>query len=178
MPMKKWFFLFLLPLSVLSQTTPKFSKYNIGESGFKIYLPAKPDPATMQYSPDSSKLYTIECIDSSTKNHFHFGAIVVDLNKEIGAVNEELTLAYLDYLKNSIRIHSTAGYGKGQTLTTHITAQGIMDYWKDETGNQWQIVAWYAEHYIVVQFVYGTEETLNVGQWELFKNGIRFPGDR
>lgn len=176
--MKNFILLLFLPLGLFSQRSPRIAKYEVGKSGFHIYLPAKPDPVSTEYSPDSSRIYTIECADTTTINYHHFGAIVVDLNQAIGKATEELTIAYLDYLKSTFSITSATGYGKGHELSTHPSAKGIIDHWKDESGDEWQVVAWYAEQYIVVQFVYGSEELKNPNQWELFKKGIRFPGDK
>jgi len=176
--MKNILLLLLLPLSVFSKGSPKMTKYDVGKSGIKIYLPATPDSVTTEFSPDSSMVYTIECVDSSKETLIHFGAIVVDLNKATGVANEELTITYLDYLKKSLSVISSAGYGTGHTLSTHHSAKGIIDFWKDETEDEWQIVAWYAESFIVVQFAYGEKGLDNPSQWEVFKNGIRFPGDK
>lgn len=159
-------------------TAPKFARYNISDSGCKIFLPAKPDPVTMDYSPDTSKVYTIECLDSTYKSFFHFGSIVVDLKDTLkdGEV-EDMLIAYLDYLKTAFNITEAAGYGKGHTLSTHPSAKGVIDFWKDKDGDEWSIKAWGDRHILFVMFIYGPKEYPNYNVKEVFFNGARFPGD-
>jgi len=162
-----------------SQTAPKFAKYDVSDSGFKIYLPANPDPVDVTYSPDSSKVYTIECIDSTTGTYFHFGAICINL-KGINDANtdDELLINYMNYLKEAFIIKEAAGYGKGHTLENYPTVKGVIDYWKDEEGDQWQLAGWVSESSLAVMFMYGPKEYPNDNVWQIFKKGIRFPENK
>ncbi len=173
-------FVFLF-LSILcnAQTSPSlFSKYPIGESTVQIYFPSQPDEVYVDYSPDSSMVYTTECTDSSTGQDFQFGAIVVNLQDEIEEeLQEDLLVSYMDYLKESFNIQSTAGYGKGHTLTTHESAKGIIDLWEDEDLQKWEVTGWIAENTIVVLFEYGPDEYPNKNVIEIFMKGVRFFGD-
>lgn len=179
--MRNLFFLLLLFVgsSAFSQNSLRFTKYDVGTSGCKLYLPDTPDPVDLSYSPDSSKVYTIEALDSTTNAYYHFGAIVVDLKG--GALaddeKEDMIISYMDYLKTAFNIESSAGYGKGHTLTTHETAKGVLDYWVDKDGDHWKVMGWAAEQYIIVQFVYGPRDYPNTNVLDIFFKGIRFPGD-
>ena len=179
--MRNLFVFVLLLLSIFSsaQTSgPRFSKYPIGESTVQIYFPSQPGEVYVDYSPDSSMVYTVECTDSSTGQDFQFGAIVVNLKDEIEEdLQEELLVSYLDYLKESFNIESAAGYGKGHTLTTHESAKGIIDLWEDEDLQKWEITGWIAENTIVVLFEYGPDEYPNKSVIEIFMKGVRFSGD-
>lgn len=171
--------LFLLSAPLFAQKAPKFAKYPIGNSGLNIYLPAQPDSVTLAYSPDSSKVYTIESLDSSSGKYYHFGAIVVDLKEKLaGGEEEDMIIAYLDYLKTAFEITESAGYGKGHTLETHPAAKGVIDYWKDKEGDEWRIFAWADTNYVVVMFEYGPGDYPNENVIEIFRKGIRFPGDK
>lgn len=161
-----------------AQTAPRFAKYPVAETGFYIYLPAEPGPVTMEYSPDSAKVYTIEAVDSSQGKYFHFGAIVALMNGvDLAGQEDSVLTKYLDYLKGAFSIKSSAGYGYGHTLSTHPSAHGIIDYWGDKDGDEWKINAWAAEHAIVVQFEYGPSEYPIYNVMEIFGKAIRFPGD-
>ena len=169
--------LVILPTLAWSQTSPRFAKYPIGDSGFSIYLPSIPHDNTASWSPDSSRVYTIESSDISTGTPFRFSAIVINLKDKSG-MSEELVLSYLEYLKQSYKVISSAGVGKGHELSTHSSAKGLVDFWKSEDGTEWQVVSWYDAECIVVQFVYGDKKLENESVWQVFKNGIRFPGDK
>lgn len=174
----KYVFFFSFVFVMLAFSPGRFAKYDVGDSGCKLYLPTAPQPVTMSYSEDSSRVYTIECEDTLQGNTFHYGAIVVRLNNmDITGIEVELLISYLDYLKVSLSIKNSAGYGKGHTLSTHPSAKGIVDYWEDETGDEWKVMGWIAEQTLVVQFIYGPVEFPNYNISEMFFKGFRFPGD-
>lgn len=178
----RYAFLFLLlstaKFVTAQSASPQFSKYPIGESTVQIYFPSQPDEVYVDYSPDSSMVYTVECTDSSTGQDFQFGAIVVNLKGEIEEDRqEELLISYFDYLKESFKIQSSSGYGKGHTLTTHESAKGIIDLWEDEDLQKWEVTGWIAENTIVVLFEYGPDEYPNKKVIEIFMKGVRFFGD-
>jgi hypothetical protein len=163
---------------VLAQKAPRFTKTPVGDSGTFIYLPGAPVDQTVSYSPDSSKVYTIEAVDSSQGASYRFGAIVVNLNNvDLKDMEEEMLTQYMDYLKGMFGVKESAGYGKGHTLSTHPTAKGVLDYWLDTEGTHWKVKGWAAESTLFVLFIYGPEDYPNVNVSELFFNGARFRGD-
>lgn len=171
-------YLFLSTFSSAQTSSSLFSKYPIGESTVQIYFPSQPDEVYVDYSPDSSVVYTTECTDTSTGQDFQFGVIVVNLKDEIDEdQQEELLTDYLDYLKESFKIQSAAGYGSGHTLTTHASAKGISDVWEDEDLQKWEVTGWIAENTIVVLFEYGPDEYPNRKVIAEFMKGVRFFGD-
>jgi hypothetical protein len=176
--MKHLFFISLLLAATIafSQTAPRFKKYDVSDSKFSLYLPAIPGAVSLEYSPDSAKVYTLDALDSTYGAYFHFGAIVVE-DLATGDNKEDLLISYMDYLKTSFNIVSAAGYGKGHTLTTHPSAMGVLDYWEDKDGDQWKVKGWIDSKSIVFMFIYGSKEYPNYNVAEIFFNGIRFPGD-
>ncbi|TND08737.1 MAG: hypothetical protein FD123_1953 [Bacteroidetes bacterium] len=170
--------LFLSAFAPGYMQAPKFTKYDIKDSGCRIYLPGKPDPVDMSYSPDSSKVYTIESLDSTYGTYFHFGTIVVRLKEgDLVGTEEDMLTGYMDYLKDAFKIKKAVGYGKGHALSTHPTAKGVIDFWEDEDGDQWSVAGWAAESTIFVMFIYGNKEFPNQSVKEVFFKGARFPGD-
>ncbi len=170
-------FLWIATLATSQTSTPRLSKYFIDRSGHALYLPAKPNKVEISYSPDSSKVYTINCIDTTQKANFYFGAIVVDLKESIVGNEENILEKYLDYLKSNFKIKESAGYGKGHILETHPAAKGMIDYWRDEEGNEWKITGWADANTIVVMYEYGAKEYPIFNIVDLFMKGFRFKGD-
>jgi hypothetical protein len=170
----------ILPISSVlnAQKAPRFVKTDIADSGAKLYLPGTPDPVNISYSQDSSKVYTIETIDSTTGSYYHFGSIVAQLNGvDLQGQEEEMLIQYMDYLQTALAIESTAGYGKGHTLDTHPSAKGVLDYWRDEADDHWIVKGWAAESTIFVMFIYGPSDYPNQNVVDIFFKGARFAGD-
>ncbi|MCC6413727.1 MAG: hypothetical protein IT270_18915 [Saprospiraceae bacterium] len=178
----RFFILFALFLAsesqMTAQTAPRFTKTPIGNSGCSIYLPGKPDPLDISKSPDSSVVYTIETIDSTSGKYFRFGTILVDLkDMELAGIEEDMLVSYMDYLKTAFDVVEAAGYGKGHSLSTHPSAKGVLDYWKDSSGDEWVVKGWAAESTLFVMFVYGPEAYPNYTIVDTFFKGARFKGD-
>src|ERR1043165_8483780 len=97
----------LLPFCCSAQT---LKKYNIGKSGCAAYFYCDPGKFDLSFSPDSSKVYTGECKASGAT----YDVICVEMKETI----KELPLAenvlqeYMDYLKSSFQVNTSAGYGK------------------------------------------------------------------
>ncbi len=164
--------------SLTAQKVPRFIKTDVSNSGCKVYLPGTADPVDIAYAPDSSVVYTIETIDSTTGAYFHFGSIIVNLNGiDLEEQEEEMLENYMDYLKGAFNINESAGYGLGHTLDTHTSAKGIIDYWKDEDGDEWIVKGWAAESTLFVMFVYGPSVYPNSNIVDVFFKGARFKGD-
>ena len=171
--------LFLFPaLFLYGQTAPHFIKTDIGDSGTQIYLPGKPDPIAVSYAQDSSVVYTIETVDSTSGDLYHFGCIVVNLNGvDLTGQEEDILISYMDYLQSAFEIESSAGYGKGHILSTHPSAKGVLDYWEDADQTHWIVKGWAAESTLFVMFIYGPEDYPNQNIVDVFFNGARFKGD-
>lgn len=181
MNLRNWLILFLFfpAISFLNaQSAPRFVKTDIADSGTQIYLPGKPDPVAISLSQDSSIVYTVESLDTTTGAYFHFGSIVANLNQvDLRGMEEEMLISYMDYLKSVFQIESAAGYGKGHSLTTHPSAKGVLDYWRDVEGTHWVVKGWAAESTIIVMFIYGPKDYPNPQVVDLFFKGARFKGD-
>lgn len=158
-----------------AQKSLSFITYSIGESKCKVALPSEPGPATLEYSPDSSKVYTIESVDSTTGSYFHFGALVIELKDVMS--DKDLLTSYLDYLKVAFGITSSSGYEAASPLPAHESAAGVADTWKDKDGDTWRIMGWTTSNYMIILFEYGpgtypASDTLNT-----FFKSAKFPGD-
>lgn len=176
------FILFLVLLvgsSVLSaQTSPAFISYPVTGADCHLLLPAKPDTVELSYSPDSSRVYTIECLDSSTGTYFHWGALVVRLNGiDLAAQENEMLVSYLGYLQTAFNITEASTVSYGLMLPTHPTAKGVSVTWTDGDGDRWSVVAWGAESTMIVQFVYGPRRYPSQATLDTFFAGARFPGE-
>jgi hypothetical protein len=148
-------------------------KYSIGETGCTLYLYCDPGKFDVDYSEDSSKVYTGECI----KEDITYGVICIRLLAPITDLNaaEEVMISYLEYLKASSNIISAAGYGKGHILNNNENTRGVIDYWKDKDQNNWKIKAWTNGVFIAVLYASGKKE-LPETKVDAFLNGFRFPG--
>ena len=126
------------------------------------------------YSEDSSIVYTGECKADS----LNYGIICVKLKEQVSDSKdaEDLMIGYLDYLKTSFKIKSSAGYGKGHTMEKKPDAKGVIDYWTDETGDEWKVKAWTDEKFIGVLYVYANGKLEYAPKQDVFLNGFRFPG--
>jgi hypothetical protein len=177
--MKKIVFLFALLYAgmVQAQEVPRFSKYDIGESGCKIYLPADPGEFELTYSEDLSEVYTGE----SEHGGFNFAVICVRLKEPLGTtetdkeLNADMLEAYMDFLKGQFEISGAAGYGRGHVLESNPDATGVIDYWEGEDGTQYAVKGWVDNETIAVLMLYGSEEYPIYNAQQMFLDGFRFP---
>lgn len=148
-------------------------KYPIGNSGCSAYLYCQPTKFTEDYSEDSSKVYTGEC----EKEGVNYGIICIKLLNPVTDLSaaEDVTISYLDYLKGSFGITSSAGYGKGHHLKDDENTRGVLDYWEDKDKNHWKIKAWTDGKFIGVMYAYSSKE-LPETKVNLFLEGFRLPG--
>lgn len=172
--MKPIILLALLSLSIFQVQAQSLKKVPIkttsNNSGCSVYTFC--DLAfNISYSPDSSEVYTGECV----KDSLGFGVVFVKLTK--GAIMpdfesaEDLTMTYLDYLKSNLSITSAAGYGKGHTLRNNENIRGVVDYWEDQENNNWKIKAWTDKTFICVLYAYSKKE-LPEQRIDAFLNGL------
>lgn len=170
----------LLPILLIissfawSQNVPRFSKYEIAETGLAVYLPDDPGEFEMTESEDGSHVYTAEV----THGDHNFAVIAVDFAEPLGddaELNTDMIISYLDFLQNQFGITGSAGYGKGHTLESAPDAVGVLDFWEDEEGNQWAVKAWCTSDFMGVLMLYGPEEYPIYNAQEMFLNGFRFP---
>jgi len=149
-------------------------KYPIGISGCSLYMLCDPGKFEVSYSPDSSTVFTGECKPDSNS----YGLICVKLKEPVasGNIAEDIMLSYMDYLKTAFKIKSSAGYGKGHTMEKNPDVKGIIDYWTDESGDEWYVKAWTDGKFIAFLYVYGKGKIQNSPKHDVFLNGFRFPG--
>ncbi|MDP4264643.1 MAG: hypothetical protein Q8941_19090 [Bacteroidota bacterium] len=171
--MKKWLFLLLLLYCCTGSFSQVLKKYPINFSGCSAYFFCDPGAFAVDYSDDSSKVYTGECTNQETS----YGIICVKLKDTVANINdaEELLVSYLDYLKKNFKIVSSAGYGKGHRLKDRENTRGIIDYWKDEEKNNWKIKGWTDGKFIGVLYTYSKKD-LSETMANVFLDGFRLPG--
>jgi hypothetical protein len=171
--MKKILFIVIVFICCGSAFSQSLKKYDIGNSGCAAYFYCNPGTFAMEYSEDSAKVYTAECTDTETS----YGVICVKLVQKISDINkaEEVVVSYLDYLKTSFKITSSAGYGKGHRLRGKENIHGMIDYWKDAENYNWKVKGWTDGGYIVVLYAYSKKE-LPETKVNVYLDGIVFPG--
>lgn len=173
--MKTFIYIIIFSCSLHVSYAQGMKKYDIGNSGCKAYFFCDPGEAPMSYSEDSSEIFTMECI----ADDLHYGLICVKYNKAVLPVKdpEGLMISYLDYLKQEFNIVESTGYGKGHTMNANSKATGVIDYWKDDSGSEWQIKSWTDGEYIGFMYVYanGAIPSDKASKISVFLDGFRFP---
>lgn len=164
---------FLLLLITLATHAQSLKKYPISNSGCSLYMYCNPERFDFDYSEDSSKVYTGECVNTEV----NYGIICIKLLKPIDNLEaaEEMMISYLDFLKADFHVKSSAGYGKGHMLNKNENTRGIVDYWKDTENNNWKIKAWTDGKYIGVLYAFSQKE-LPETRVNVFLDGFRLPG--
>lgn len=166
--------IFILGSTVIAQV-PRFSKYQINQTGRYVYLPADPGEFEVAKSEDGSDVYTREV----TSNEFNFAIIMV--NFADGAMEEqspedleEVLTSYLDFLQTQFGVTDAAGYGRGHTMESNPNARGVIDYWQDSDSLQYAVKGWVDKETLAVLLLYGKGDYPYFNAQEMFLNGFRF----
>ena len=156
----------------LFASAQSLKKYPIGKSGCSLYNYCV-SKYTLDYSEDSSKVYTGEC----TRDGVTYGVICIQLRFPVTDLEEaeELMLNYLVHLKSSLNIIKAAGYGRGLRLDHRENTRGVLDYWQDNTGDQWKIKSWTDGNFIGFMYAYSSA-ALPETKVNVFLDGFRLPG--
>jgi hypothetical protein len=135
------------------------------------YMPEQPT-VERTLSEDSSAVFTCEV----KWQDFFFAVIAVKFSAPMeDDVQQEVAESYMDFLKGQFGITSAAGYGRGHTLESHGAAKGIIDFWQDGDGNQYQLKTWVDSKNLAVMMIYGPKEFPNYNVAQVYLNGFRFP---
>lgn len=163
----------LLLITQVQAQTPRFAKYDVADTGAKIYMPAEPS-FEKSLSEDGSEIFTSEVEFGG----FHYIAIVVKLKESLGddtKVQEGVLWSYMEYLNtNVLAMTSSVDPGYGHTLDSHPSAKGIIQYGEDAEGNQIASKGWVDANMIAFLCIYGKEE-FNFNIQQMYLNGFRFP---
>ncbi|MCW3121653.1 MAG: hypothetical protein JWQ38_1145 [Flavipsychrobacter sp.] len=170
--MKLFAISFLLLLTGYNGHTQSLKKYAIGTSGCSAYFFCDPGTIDVAKSQDSSDVYTCEC----ENDDMHYGTICVKLKDRITDLDnsEQVLIAYLDYLKKTVNITKSAGYGKGHHLKNNEKTRGVIDYWEDKDKASWKVTGWTDGKYIVCLYGYSLK-TLNETKANVFMNSLVLP---
>lgn len=170
----KWMLPLLLLMSMQVSAQSRLKKYPIGNSGCAAYLFCNPGEAEFSYSPDSSRVYTLSCNDSS----LNYGIICIKYNASILPLSEpvELMIQYMEFLKTSFEVTKAAGFGKGHTLPGQEGVSGVIDYWTAKDGSEIQVKSWTDGTGIGFMYVKGDSKALSdrFSKIQVFFNGFRF----
>jgi hypothetical protein len=158
-------------IQVLDAQTLK--KYPIDKSGCSAYFFCNPGKFELSFSPDSSRVYTGECIADSLT----YDIICVKMKEQIKDIDgaESMLVQYLDFIKSSFQVTGSTGYGKGHRLKGNENTRGIVDYWKDKDNNNMKVKAWTNGGYIAVLIVIAAKE-IPEAKANVFLDGFAFPG--
>lgn len=154
---------------------PRFSKYQIGNTGRFAYLPADPGDFEVAESEDGSNVYWGEAVFGE----YFFAVIMVEF-ADVFQENpdpeemEILLTVYMDYLQEQFEITSATGYGKGHTMESNPDALGIIDFWEDANETQYAVKGWIDKEVLAVLLLYGPDEFPHFNARQLFLNGFRF----
>lgn len=172
--MKQLIILLFGVFTFISISAQSLRKYSISGSGCSAYFFCDPGEFKLEKSPDSSDVYTGECINDSVT----YGAICVKLSVKLPDLetSEGTLISYLDYLKSTMKIKSAAGYGKGHRLKNNEATRGVIDYWRDADGGNWKIKGWTDGKYIVVMYVSSVKE-ISESKTNIFLDGLVLPGN-
>lgn len=151
-----------------AQILKKFAIEGTGCS-FSSYCDTK---FTLDYSSDSSKVYTGEC----KLGDISYGVICVQLLNPIADLTaaEDMMIAYLDYLKTTFSIDKAIGYNKGHRLNKDENTRGIADQWVDSENDKWRIKIWTNGSFIGFVYAYSSKEIPEL-KVSTFLNEFRFP---
>ena len=171
--------LIIISISIIAVSglhAQSLKKYQVGNSGCSAYFFCNPGAFALEKSPDSSYVYTAECVGADSLNYgiiclkFSASATTSDLQTA-----EDVLISYLDYLKTSLNIVSAAGYGKGHRLKNREDTRGVIDYWKDKDGYKWKIKGWTNGKNLAVLYVYSKGD-LPETRVNIFLDGLVLPG--
>ena len=170
--MKPFAILTSMLLFTLISSAQALKNYPISNTGCSIYNYCD-TKFKLDYSEDSSKVYTGECSVGGVT----YGVICIKLLNAVSNVDEaeDLMLSYLDHLKGSLQIVKVAGWGKGHRLKGREDTRGVIDYWQDNSGDQWKIKSWTDGSFIGFMYAYSAKE-LPEQKVNVFLDGFRLPG--
>ncbi|MEZ5035461.1 MAG: hypothetical protein R2796_10760 [Chitinophagaceae bacterium] len=168
-------FLLLLSIILWQQTSllaqQSLKKYAIEKTGcyYSNYCAAD---LHLEYSEDSSKVYSGECTTDETT----YGVICVQLLRPMNDLKlaEDMMIAYLDYLKSTMNIEKSVGYVKGYRLHKDENTRGVVDYWIDKDADKWKIKAWTNGRFIGLLYAYKSGE-LSENKVNQFLDSFVFP---
>lgn len=151
---------------------PRFTKYNVAETGAQIYLPAQPT-WEKSVSDDKSEVYLTSVVSGDAE----YGAIVVKLAEETVKGNknpETLMESYVNYLNDAVfKFSKKTDFGKGHTLENQLDVKGILEYAETENGTKYVVKSWTNQSMISVMYIASKNE-VNYNYQEIYFNGFRF----
>ncbi len=168
--------IFLLALLFNTETNAqKPNRMTIGDTGCSFLARCNTE-FKLEYSSDSSKVYSGECVINTTAGDaLTYGIICVQFKTpfEDLTLAEDMMIAYADYLKQNFTIIKAAGYSKGYRLNKSDSTRGIGDTWDDSEKDKWKIRAWTNGKFLGFMYVYSRKPVADATA-EQFFNGFRF----
>ena len=159
---------------------PRFARTTVGTCGCSLYAPPGMTFEAPTVSEDGSQVWTGEVRHGGAEPGagWTFGAIVVKFKEPFTDTPpeqlEELLTAYMDFLRTQLEITASAGVGKGHTHSENAAARGVIDYWKDKTGDDWAVKGWVDKERLAVLFVAGKGDFPYFTAQQMYLDGFRF----
>lgn len=150
------------------------TRFQVGNSGCSASFYGQPDPAELSYSPDSSKVYTMENTDLEGVT---CSIILVELSNVYAEEETEgLITSYLDFLKGQFKVTNSAGYNNGYKLHTHLSAKGVVDTWVSEKDDI-HVMSCSDGKIVAVLMIFADKGKDVIAKRDAFYKSFRFPGD-
>jgi hypothetical protein len=164
---------FLLAELGFSQNQRQRVYFGFPEWSASFYCdPGKPN---VNNQASGETIYTLSC----KNNGLTMGLICVRLKEKITDryQSTQNMIAYMNFLRNSQKITRNIGIGNGEKLPDYPSMEGILDFWTDDNGNEWELRSWTDGYHMAVMYVSGSKELL-AKEATMIRNflfSIRFP---
>jgi hypothetical protein len=170
----------LLAFSLLlnaQESGNNIQKFEIGESGCSVYLPASNVDWEKTASEDGADVYTGE-VSLNDFNYFVITVKFVEPFKDATSQEmEDLLISYLDFLKGQFSISGAAGYGKGHPVDGHDISAGVIDFWQSDDDTQWAVKGQVTQTHIEIVGVYGKADPSDNPLTNVVINSFVFPAE-
>ncbi len=134
-----------------------------------------PGKANVNYQTSGETIYTLSCESSGLT----MGLVCVRLKDKISDRHQatQNMIAYMEFLRKSQNITNHVGIGNGERLPDYNSMEGILDFWTEENGKEWELRSWTDGLRMAVMYVTGRKEVL-AKEAPMIRNflfSIRFP---
>ena len=127
----------LLVITIVSSlsgyTQGTLTRYPVGNSGCSACFFVKPDPATVSFTNDSSRIYTMQSTDAEG---ITCSLVTIKLAQKLEGDDIDAMLSgYMEFMKAQFAVKQSGGYTRGITLPAHPKAQGMSDDWSNDKSD-------------------------------------------
>jgi len=167
--------LIVISIAPFNSYSQSWDRHDISYSGCSAFFPYEPE-WELSYADDSSLVWVGETVDED----IFYGVICVEFAEpfDYDVTEEELIYVaedYLDYLQGEFSIVSHTGYSTGYWMESNPEATGIEDYWTDNEGDPWVVMAWVDPYNLAVLYIYSNPDAETYQNKDFFLDSFRFP---